>query len=74
MEPETQIPGQMEVEGSCYIMPEKSPESGKSTLTQDESKKAVGTVEKEPEILKEPEKNGVLNEEITVKRGKDQRR
>lgn len=68
VEPEPQIPGQMEVEDYPEMMPEKSPESGKSTLTQDEPEKAVETVEKEPEILEEPEKSGVPNEENTVKR------
>lgn len=68
VEPEPQIPGQMEVENYPEIMPEKSPESGKSTLTQDEPEKAVETVEKEPEILEEPEKSGAQDEENTVKR------
>lgn len=68
VEPEPQIPGQMEVEDYPEIMPEKSPESGKSTLTQDEPEKAVETVEKEPEILEEPEKSGAQDEENTVKR------
>lgn len=68
VEPEPQIPGQMEVEDYPEIMPEKSPESGKSTLTQDEPEKAAETVEKEPEILEEPEKSGAQDEENTVKR------
>lgn len=68
VEPEPQIPGQMEVEDYPEMMPEKSPESGKSTLTQDEPEKAVETVEKEPEILEEPEKSGAQDEENTVKR------
>lgn len=68
VEPEPQIPGQMEVEDYPEIMPEKSPESGKSTLTQDEPEKAVEKVEKEPEILEEPEKSGAQDEENTVKR------
>lgn len=68
VEPEPQIPGQMEVEDYPEIMPEKSPESGKSTLTQDEPEKAAETVGKEPEILEEPEKSGAQDEENTVKR------
>lgn len=68
VEPEPQIPGQMEVEDYPEIMPEKSPESGKSTLTQDEPEKAAETVGKEPEILEEPEKSGAQAEENTVKR------
>lgn len=68
VEPEPQIPGQMEVEDYPEIMPEKSPESGKSTLTQDRPEKAAETVGKEPEILEEPEKSGAQDEENTVKR------
>ena len=68
VELEPQIPGQMEVEDYPEIMPEKSPESGKSTLTQDEPEKAVETVGKKPEILEEPEKSGAQAEENTVKR------
>ena len=68
VELEPQIPGQMEVEDYPEIMPEKSQESGKSTLTQDEPEKAAETVGKEPEILEEPEKSGAQYEENTVKR------
>lgn len=68
VEPEPQIPGQMEVEDYPEIMPEKSPESGKSTLTQEKSKETVETEEKEPEIVEKPEKSGEPDEEKTVKR------
>ena len=68
VEPEPQIPGQMEVEDYPEMMPEKSPESGKSTLTQEKSKETVETEEKEPEIVEKPEKSGEPDEEKTVKR------
>lgn len=68
VEPEPQIPGQMEVEDYPEMMPEKSPESGKSTLTQEKSKETVETEEKEPEIVEKLEKSGAQDEENTVKR------
>ena len=67
VEPESQIPGQMEIEDYPEMMPEKRPESGKSTLAQEESEEAEETVGKEPGNLKEPEKSGALNEKMTAK-------
>ncbi len=68
VEPEEQIPGQMEVEDYPEILPKKEPESLESTLTPEESEHIREPEEKEPDIAEETEQSGANNEESTVKR------
>ena len=68
VEPEEQIPGQMEVEDYPEILPEKEPETGENTLTEENV--ALEEVKEEdiPEYAEETEKSGDKNEESTVKK------